>query len=142
MLNFALNPILFFSCLYIISIRKYFKHAKMQKMIQQTYIYIFLLDSSELYFFCHNWIQTFKIERVTINGKISCWIRSQTQFPKVTTPISVCWLFFPFSLKVKVLVIQSCPTDSLWPNGLYPTRILYPWDSPGKNTGVGCHFLL
>ena len=26
--------------------------------------------------------------------------------------------------------------------GLYPTRLLCPWDSPGKNTGVGCHFLL
>ena len=35
---------------------------------------------------------------------------------------------------------QSCPT--LQPQGLYPTRILFPWDSPGKNTGMGCHFLL
>ena len=35
---------------------------------------------------------------------------------------------------------QSCPT--LWPHGLQPPRLLYPWDSPGKNTGVGCHFLL
>ena len=26
--------------------------------------------------------------------------------------------------------------------GLYPARILCPWDSPGKNTGVGCHFQL
>ena len=29
-------------------------------------------------------------------------------------------------------------SDSLWPPGLY----LYPWDFPGKKTGVGCHFLL
>ena len=29
--------------------------------------------------------------------------------------------------------------NSVWPYGLQPTR---PWDSPGKNTGVGCHFLL
>ena len=28
------------------------------------------------------------------------------------------------------------------PHGLYPTRLLCPWDSPGKNTGVGCQFLL
>ena len=27
-------------------------------------------------------------------------------------------------------------------HGLYPTRLLCPWDFPGKNTGVGCHFLL
>ena len=33
-------------------------------------------------------------------------------------------------------------SDSLWPHGLKPTSLLPPWDSPGKNTGVGCHFLL
>ena len=32
--------------------------------------------------------------------------------------------------------------NSLWPHGLLPTRLLHPWDFPGKNTGVGCHFLL
>ena len=32
--------------------------------------------------------------------------------------------------------------DSLQPHGLYPTRLLCPWDSPVKNTGVGCHSLL
>ena len=32
--------------------------------------------------------------------------------------------------------------DSLWPHGLQPTRLLCPWDFPGENTGVGCHFLL
>ena len=35
---------------------------------------------------------------------------------------------------------QSCPT--LRPQGLQPTRLLCPWDSPGKNTGGGCHSLL
>ena len=33
-------------------------------------------------------------------------------------------------------------SDSLQPHGLQPTRLLCPWDFPGKNTGVGCHFLL
>ena len=32
--------------------------------------------------------------------------------------------------------------DCLRPQGLQPIRPLCPWDSPGKNTGVGCHFLL
>ena len=32
--------------------------------------------------------------------------------------------------------------NSLHPLRMYPTRLLYPWDSPGKNTGMGCHFLL
>ena len=33
-------------------------------------------------------------------------------------------------------------SNSLWPYGLQPTRLLCPWDPPGKNTGVGCHSLL
>ena len=37
-------------------------------------------------------------------------------------------------------VAQSCLT--LRPHGLYSARLLCPWDSPGKDTGVGCHALL
>ena len=33
-------------------------------------------------------------------------------------------------------------SDSVRPCRRPPTRLLCPWDSPGKNTGVGCHFLL
>ena len=33
-------------------------------------------------------------------------------------------------------------STSLQPHGLYPARLLCPWYSPGKNTGVDCHFLL
>ena len=32
--------------------------------------------------------------------------------------------------------------DSVRPHRRQPTRLPHPWDSPGKNTGVGCHFLL
>ena len=39
------------------------------------------------------------------------------------------------------LVAQSC-LDSLQAQGLWPARLLSPWNSPGKNTRVGCHFLL
>ena len=38
--------------------------------------------------------------------------------------------------------IASVVSDPVRPHGLKPTRLLRPWDSPGKNTGVGCHFLL
>ena len=45
--------------------------------------------------------------------------------------------------KVKIEnVSHSVVLDSLWPHGLWPTRLLRPWDSSGKNTGVGCHILL
>ena len=36
-------------------------------------------------------------------------------------------------------VVCSAVANSLW---LQPTRLLCPWDSPGKNTGVGCHAYL
>ena len=41
---------------------------------------------------------------------------------------------------VRAQSLQSCPT--LRPHGPWPARLLCPWDSPGQNTGVGCHFLL
>ena len=37
---------------------------------------------------------------------------------------------------------RSVVSDSLWPHGPQPTRLLHPWDSLGKNIGVGCHCLL
>ena len=41
----------------------------------------------------------------------------------------------------KCVSCSVCPTP--WrPHGLQPITLLRPWDSPGKNTGVGCHFLL
>jgi len=38
--------------------------------------------------------------------------------------------------------VVSVVSDSVRPHRRQPNRLLYPWDSPGKNTGVGCHFLL
>ena len=38
--------------------------------------------------------------------------------------------------------VTSVMSDSVRPHRQQPTRLPCPWDSPGKNTGVGCHFLL
>jgi len=38
--------------------------------------------------------------------------------------------------------VASVVSDSVRPHRQQLTRLLCPWDSPGKNTGVGCHFLL
>ena len=43
---------------------------------------------------------------------------------------------------VCVCVTCSVVSNSLRPHGLKPTRLLCPWDFPGKNPGVGCHSLL
>ena len=37
---------------------------------------------------------------------------------------------------------RSVVSDSSRPHGVQPTRLLHPWDFPGKRTGVGCHCLL
>ena len=45
----------------------------------------------------------------------------------------------PFvGVRAKVASVVSSP---MRPHVLQPARLLCPWDSPGKNTGVGCHFL-
>ena len=38
--------------------------------------------------------------------------------------------------------VTSVVSGSVWPHRWQPTRLHRLWDSPGKNTGVGCHFLL
>ena len=38
--------------------------------------------------------------------------------------------------------VASVASDSVRPHRRQPTRLPSPWDSPGKNTGVGCYFLL
>ena len=38
--------------------------------------------------------------------------------------------------------VPSVVSDSVRPHRRQPTRLPCPWDSPGKNTGVGCHLLL
>ena len=46
--------------------------------------------------------------------------------------VTGCWYWY----------VASVVSDSVWPHRLQPTRFRCPWDSPGKNTGMGCHFLL
>ena len=49
----------------------------------------------------------------------------------------LAWHMTSPALSCAVLITQS-----LRPRGLQPARLLCPWDSPGKNTGVGCYALL
>ena len=49
---------------------------------------------------------------------------------------------FIFYVKSVESIIHSIVSDSLQPHGLQPARLLCPWNSPGQNTGEGCHFLL
>ena len=49
----------------------------------------------------------------------------------------------PFHHTLLLLTLShSVVSNSLWPYRLKPTKLLCPWDFPGKNAGVDCHFLL
>ena len=60
--------------------------------------------------------------------------------PHLPHPYTGHWIKLNRLQSVRAKSLQSCLT--LWPYGLQPARILCPWDSPGKNTEVGCHALL
>ena len=62
---------------------------------------------------------------------------------------SVCFNSWEVWLQTRILFYSCCcckvtsvVSNSVRPHRWQPTRLLCPWYSPGKNTGVGCHFLL
>ena len=63
---------------------------------------------------------------------------SQIPQPKILPPGPAA----VFQLEHICVLSRSFVSDSLQPYGLWPARLHCPWDSPGKNTGVGCHALL
>ena len=72
------------------------------------------------------------------SANYSFWAWAMLCAPSLPTPaaklascafLCACW-------------VVSVVSDSLWPHELYPARFLCPWNSPGKNTGVGCYALL
>ena len=70
-----------------------------------------------------------------------------------TNSSSICWLsflqlhIFTTENKFRNIISYYCQvtsvvSDSVRPHRWQPTWLPGPWDSPGKNIGVGCHFLL
>ena len=59
-------------------------------------------------------------------------------------PLKLCSGFFLCLSHHLLLLLQvvSVVSDPVRPHRQQPTRLPCPWDSPGKNTGVGCHCLL
>ena len=62
-----------------------------------------------------------------------------SQFRIPLLPCSCSWILKE-AATATAKSLQSCPTVQI--HRRQPTRLPRPWDSPGKNTGVGCHFLL
>ena len=68
----------------------------------------------------------------------SSWTRDQTSVPCTARWIFNHWITSERSEGLS----HSVRSDSLRPHGVQPARLLCPWNSPGKNTGVSCHSLL
>ena len=75
------------------------------------------------------------------------------QWLRIHNALQGTWVWFPVwelgssplelpRACVRAPDVASVKPNSLWPHGLQPTRLLCPWDSPGKNTGVDCRALL
>ena len=63
----------------------------------------------------------------------------QRSCPDAPSPLaSIFFKFFPSCC----CWVASVVSDSVRPHRRQPARLPCPWNSPGKNTGVGCHFLL
>ena len=80
--------------------------------------------------------KNFKEQKIAL-GKLGLW-------KTLTMKIQASFLQ---KLQMHVLLkvcccVTSVVSDSVRPRRWQPTRLPRPWDSPGKNTGGGCHFLL
>ena len=76
-----------------------------------------------------------KLERwkSSIIGCLMSWRKKKCCFEVSSSLILFCSILFIFT--------QSWPTLCNPMDCMYPTRLICPWNSLGKNTGVGCHFL-
>ena len=71
------------------------------------------------------------------------WTRSNFRIKFLErTSVSETKLVTEYSNSLEFLMFMPVVSSSLGPHGLQPARLLCPWNSPGKNTGVGYHFLL
>ena len=80
-----------------------------------------------------------------MNTQLSSPSPKSDQTPLLFVPVAPVFLLYSYfytsnhSAAAAAQSCQSCP--ALRPHRRQPTRLLCPWDSPGKNTGVGCHCL-
>ena len=80
----------------------------------------------------------------TLCNPVECGSPPGSPIPGILQARILEWIAISFSnaWKWKVKVKSLSRVRLLVTHGLQPTRLLYPWDFPGKSTGVGCHCLL
>ena len=117
-----------------------------------TSLFTFYFHAVEKEMATHSSILAWRIPRTeehvrlqSMGSQSRTWLSNFTYFTYWMAlwfaPLSSVWERSSWSEPL-LLLLSHFSCDSVWPHGLQPTRLLYPWDSPGKNTGVGCYFLL
>ena len=84
--------------------------------------------------FCHNSYVTFPLASY-FAVYVFCHIFIFNLF-------SLCWVFISMLCICCCCLVAAVASASVWTCGLQPARLLWPWDSPGRGTGVGGHALL
>ena len=83
------------------------------------------------------------ISQARILEWIAILFARESSWPRYRTQVSCIgrWILHHLNTREAPMLCYAM-SDSVWPHRQQPTRLPHPWDSPGKNTGVGCHFLL
>ena len=112
------------------------------------WIYLFLIQTSEqsvcwvLWYILYRkamWIQKIWWLSQGHTSNMLIWIELRSFSPKIQCYCHCILQTFWKQVELLLLLLFSCTVVS---DSLEPTRLLCPWDFPGKHTGVGCHFLL
>ena len=86
-----------------------------------------------------SWASTAAATAKSLQSCLTLWPPG-SRVPGILQARTLEWVAISFSNARKWS--RSVVSDSVWPHGLQPTRLLRPRDFPGKITGVGCHCLL
>ena len=116
--------------------RHYVIHKMTNKFCTLTYCFTFIKYLLQTYDFSHSIFDHVALCTLCLHVYFWYWLRNEHE------PLEHHAISFSNAWKWKVKVSHSVVSNSLRPHGLQPTRLLCPWDFPGKSTGVGCHGLL
>ena len=113
------------------------------QLSQSTFIPVFVVKRKR----CQNetkrsicvWFNRFA---QNVTSKIFGLPKLLNRFSQLQPDMLLSIFFFTLFSLYLLRVSCSVTSDSLRPCGLQHTRLLHPWNSPGKNTGMGCHSLL
>ena len=144
-LQFALLMLLFsfsmYSLFFLLNLSKV-KRSKLEYPITGLFLYV----SPCMFHNFHNFIHVAAVAYIFIEN---CTCYSLKFYSSLLGLNCICfyiclWLLISMFLPCLICVCsvaQLCPI-LWWLHGLQPTRLLSPWNFPGKKTGVGWHFLL